>query len=77
MRELIVKIEIQHRDLRLNWCKKHIIETCFPVLFWSDESTFYLDNPVGARWLKRKQNYMQAKNKGRKIGDGLQLTQEE
>ena len=54
--------------MRINWCERHIIETWFPNLFFSDESTFYLDNPVGARWVKRKENYIHAKNKGRKCG---------
>ena len=49
-----------YSTIRLNWCERHIIETCFPDLFFSDESTSYLDNPVGARWLRvRKTIYMQ------------------
>ena len=52
----------------LNWCERHIIETCYLYLYFSDESTFYLDYPVGARWIKSKENYIHAKNKGRKIG---------
>ena len=58
---------MNYNTIRLNWCEIHIIETCFPDLFFSDESTFYLDNPVGARWVKGKENYMHAKNKGREI----------
>ena len=57
---------MQHWDLKLNWCEIHIIETCFPDLFLSDELTFYLDNPVDARWVKSKQNYT-CNNKGIKI----------
>ena len=49
--------------MRLNWCERHIIETCFPDLFFSNDSTFYLDNPVGARWVKGKENYIQQKRK--------------
>ena len=52
---------IQHQYLRLNWCERHIIETCFSDLFFSDESTFYLDNPTGARWVKGKENYIHTK----------------
>ena len=58
------KNKIQHQNLRLNWCERHIIEICFPDLFISDESTFYLDILVGARWAKNKENYLHAKNKG-------------
>ena len=37
-------------------------------LLFSDESTFYLDNPVGAWWVKSNlKNYINAKNKERKI----------
>ena len=54
--------------MRLKWCERHIIETCFPILFLSDESTFYLDDPVGAWWVKsNSKNYINAKNKERKI----------
>ena len=66
--KLKIKNELLHQNLRLNWCERHLIETCFPDLFFSDESTFYLDNPVGARWVKDKENYIHAKNKGRKVG---------
>ena len=60
--------------MRLNWCERHLIETCFPDLFFSDESTFYLDIPVGARWVKDKENYIHAKNKGRKIGAWAEIS---
>ena len=66
---------MQHRNLRLNWCERHIIETCFPDLFFSDESAFYLDNHVGARWVKSKVNYIHTINKVRKLENGLQLAQ--
>ena len=46
-------------------------------LFFSGESTFYLDNPVGARWVKSKQNYIHEKKLGRKLWHGLQLAQKE
>ena len=68
---LRVKNKIQHWNLRLNWCERHIIETCFPDLFFSNESTFNLDNSVGARWVKSKENYIQAKQiKEEKSGMG-------
>ena len=47
-----LRVKIKYNLIRLNWCERHLIETCFPDLFFSDEPTFYLDNPVGARWLK-------------------------
>ena len=54
---------MQHRNLRLNWFERHIIETCFPHFFKRDESIFYLDNPIGARWVKSKENYIHEKIK--------------
>ena len=66
----ILRVKMKYNAIRLNWCERHIIETCFPDLFFSDESTFYLDNPVGARWVKGKENYIHAKNKRRKWGMG-------
>ena len=54
LQKLKIKNELLHQNLRLNWCERHIIETCFPDLFFSYESTFYLDNPIGARWIKSK-----------------------
>ena len=67
----ILRVKMKYNAIRLNWCERHIIETCFPDLFFSDESTFYLDNPVGARWLRvRKTIYMQKIKEG-KLGHGL------
>ena len=50
---------------------------CFSELFFSGESTLYLYNPVGARWVKRKQNYILAQNKLKNIGHWMQSAQEE
>ena len=58
---LKVKNEIQHRNLRLNWRERHIVETCLTYHLFNDESTFYLDNSIGARWVKRKESYIHAK----------------
>ena len=61
----------------LNWCEGYIIEICFLDLFFSNESTFYLDSSVGARLVKSEENYIHPKNKGRKIVHGLKLVEEE
>ena len=42
--------------------------TNFCDIFFTDETCFYLDNPVGARWLKDHHNLILSKKKGRKIG---------
>ena len=42
--------------------------TNFYNIFLTDETSFYLENPVGARWLKDHDNLIFSKKKGRKIG---------
>ena len=71
--KLKIQNELKHRNLRLNWCERHIIATCFPDLFFSNELTFYLDNFVCARWVKSKENYIHAKNKRRNLGHRMRL----
>ena len=53
--------------MRENWCLRHINDTNFYDIFFTDETTFYLNNPAGAKWLKDKDNFIYSKNKGRKI----------
>ena len=49
--------------------------TNFYDIFFTDETSFYLENPVGARWLKDHDNLIFSKKKGRKIGAWLPLMQ--
>ena len=42
--------------------------TNFYDIFFTDETSFYLDYPVGARWLKDHDYLIFSKKKGRKIG---------
>ena len=42
--------------------------TNFYEVFFTDEITFYLDNPAGTRWLKDEENIIFSKKKGRKVG---------
>ena len=39
------------------------------LTFSTDETSFYLDNPIGVRWLKDLDNLIFSKKKGRKMGD--------
>ena len=66
--KLKLKNEEPQRQMRENWCLRHINDTNFYDIFFTDETTFYLDNPAGAKWLKDKDNFIYSKNKGRKIG---------
>ena len=46
-----------------------MFSTNFHDIFFSDEATFYLDDPVRSLWLKDEENIIYSKNKGRKIGE--------
>ena len=64
----IKNLQLQ-KDARYNWCLRHINTTFFYGVFFSDECTFYLNNPCGSKWVKSNQdNIIFSKNKGRKIG---------
>ena len=68
---------MKYNTIKLNWCESHIIETCFPDLFFSDESNFYLITLLVQDGLRvRKTIYMQ-KIKEENLGHGLQLAQDE
>ena len=49
--------------------------TNFYDIFFTDETSFYLDNPVGARWLKDQDNLIFSKKKEEKLERGLSLMQ--
>ena len=66
--KLKLKNEEPQRQMKENWCLRHINDANFYDIFFTDETTFYLDNPAGAKWLKNKDNFIYSKNKGRKIG---------
>ena len=66
--KLKVKNEEKQQAVRKNWWLRHLFSTNFHDIFFSDETTFYLDNPVGSLWLKDEENIIYSKNKGRKIG---------
>ena len=63
----------QRDKKRENWCLRHINDTNFYDIFFTDETTFYLDNPAGAKWLKDKYNFIYSKNKERKLEHGVPL----
>ena len=63
-----VKNDEKQQLIRKNWWERHVFNTNFLNVFFSDETTFYLDNPVGSLWLKETENIIHSKHKGRKIG---------
>ena len=66
--KLRVKNDEKQQLIRKNWWERHVFNTNFLNVFFSDETTFYLDNPVGSLWLKETENIIHSKHKGRKIG---------
>ena len=49
-----MKNEEEQQKIRMNWCERHLCITNFSEVFFSDETTFNLDNPKGWLWLKMK-----------------------
>ena len=50
--------------------RKPDIEACFNNLFFIYKSVFYLNNPVGARQVKSKEDFLRTKNKWENMGMG-------
>ena len=67
-----LKIKIRNlqlqKDARLNWCVRHINTTFFYGVFFSDECTFYLNNPCGSKWAKNNEDNFFIEEQRRKIG---------
>ena len=59
--KLKIKNEEQQRKMRENWWLRHMQNTNFYDIFFTDETSFYLDNSVGARWFKDHDNLIFSK----------------
>ena len=65
--KLRMKNDEEQQKIMINWCERHLFRTNFNEVFFSDETTFYLDSPKGWLWLlKNKDNIIDSKNRGRK-----------
>ena len=42
------KTDINHQQIRLNWCNRHVFDNCNNI-FFIDETTIYLNNPGGLK----------------------------
>ena len=56
-----MKNEEEQQKVWKNWCERHLFSTNFNEVFFSDETTFYLDNPKGSLWLKNEDNIIHKK----------------
>ena len=67
--KLKIKNPQLQKDARYNWCLRHINTTFVYGVFFSDECTFYLNNPCGSKWVKSNEDNIKiSKNKERKVG---------
>ena len=62
------KNDLKIQENRLNWCKHHTFDNWYDI-FFTDETTIYLNNPGGFKWVKdgEQQNYVAGHNRGRKV----------
>ena len=62
------KNDIDDQEIRLNWCNRHVFDNCNNI-FFTDETTIYLNNSGGFKWIKEdmRQNVINGRNRGRKV----------
>ena len=41
---------------RLDWCRRHL-DKYWHNIFFTDETTVYVDNPSGNKWMKKNEKY--------------------
>ena len=49
--------EIQER---LDWCRRYLGKYWHNI-FFTNETTFYVDNPSGYKWVKKNEKYIEYK----------------
>ena len=45
---------------RLDWCRRHL-DKYWHNIFFNDETTVYVDNPLGYKWMKKNEKYIEYK----------------
>ena len=62
------KNDLHDQKIRFNWCNRHINDNWYNI-FFTDETTIYLNNPGSFKWIKtgEQANYIEGRNRGRKI----------
>ena len=58
------KNDIDDQEIRLNWCNRHVFDN-WNNIFFTDETTIYLNNPGGFKWIKEdiQQNAITGRNR--------------
>ena len=60
--------DIDDQQIRLNWCNRHVFDNLNNI-FFTDETTIYLNNPGGFKWIKEDihQNVITGRKSGRNL----------
>ena len=45
---------------KLDWCRRHL-DKYWHKIFFTDETTVYVDNPSGYKWEKKNEKYIEYK----------------
>ena len=62
------KNDIDDQVIKLNWCNRLFFDN-WNNIFFADETTIYLNNPGGFKWINEdiQQNFITGGNRGRKV----------
>ena len=47
------KNDLHDQKIRFNWCNRHINDNWYNI-FFTDETTIYLNNPGSFKWIKKE-----------------------
>ena len=50
----------KEQQKRLDWCRRHL-DKYWHKIFFTDETTVYVDNPSGYKWVKKNEKYIEYK----------------
>ena len=62
------KNDIDDQQIVLNWCNRQVFDN-WNNIFFTDETTIYLNNPGGFKWIKEdiQQNVITGRDRGHKV----------
>ena len=50
----------KEQQKRLDWCRRHL-DKYWHKIFFTDETTVYVENPSGYKWVKKSEKYIENK----------------
>ena len=50
----------KEQQKRFDWCRRHL-NKYWHKIFFTDETTAYVDNPSGYKWVKKNEKYIEYK----------------